>query len=215
MPDLSPFGIKFVEAISFLRRRLSIPEAEWQQILDEAGGAADILAEGQRDAMARDLLEAVADALDNGATAQMFRKDYDAIVKKHGWSYHGDKGWHSDLIFRVQTSIATAAGRWEQIQRVKETRRWLRYVTVHDNRVRLTHREWHNVVLPVDHPFWKTHFPPNGFQCRCRVVSLSDRDLERWNYKPTPPDHPVLQVPPDKGWLGNVGIAGLRLSARK
>ena len=23
-------------------------------------------------------------------------------------------------------------------------------------------RAWHGTVLPVDHPFWQTHFPPNG-----------------------------------------------------
>jgi hypothetical protein len=35
-------------------------------------------------------------------------------------------------------------------------------------------------VLPVDHPWWKTHYPPNGWRCRCRAISLSERDLQRY-----------------------------------
>ncbi|MCY3795428.1 MAG: hypothetical protein OXG51_13800, partial [Gammaproteobacteria bacterium] len=38
----------------------------------------------------------------------------------------------------------------------------------------------HNTVLPIDHPFWKTHAPPNGWNCRCTLVALSERDLDRY-----------------------------------
>jgi hypothetical protein len=31
------------------------------------------------------------------------------------------------------------------------------------------HVAWDGLVVPVDHPFWRTHFPPNGFNCSCRV----------------------------------------------
>ncbi|MDO4769949.1 MAG: PBECR2 nuclease fold domain-containing protein [Brachymonas sp.] len=55
----------------------------------------------------------------------------------------------------------------------------LRYVTRDDDRVRPQHAAWHNVVLPVDDPFWQSHFPPNGYRCRCRVIPLSQRDYER------------------------------------
>lgn len=29
-------------------------------------------------------------------------------------------------------------------------------------------------MLPADHAFWQTHYPPNGFGCSCRVVGLRD-----------------------------------------
>jgi uncharacterized protein with gpF-like domain len=32
-----------------------------------------------------------------------------------------------------------------------------------DGRTRPMHAAWHNTVLPFDHPFWKTHYPPNGW----------------------------------------------------
>ena len=34
-------------------------------------------------------------------------------------------------------------------------------------------------AAPVDDAWWDSHTPPNGYNCRCRVVSLSDADLHR------------------------------------
>lgn len=41
------------------------------------------------------------------------------------------------------------------------------------------------LTLRHDHPFWDTHFPPNGWGCKCRVVAVAapgDGDAT------TPPD---------------------------
>jgi hypothetical protein len=32
-------------------------------------------------------------------------------------------------------------------------------------------------VLPVDHPFWRQHYPPNGWRCRCTAFAISEREL--------------------------------------
>lgn len=32
---------------------------------------------------------------------------------------------------------------------------------------------WNGLGLPADHEFWRTHFPPNGWGCGCRVVWAS------------------------------------------
>ena len=93
-------------------------------------------------------------------------------------------------IFDTNLRTSYAAGRWERIQRVKESSPWLRYVAVQDSRTRPEHMAWHGTVLPVDHPFWRTHYPPNGWKCRCTVEQLSDRDLEEFGLSPSdgPPE---------------------------
>lgn len=47
-----------------------------------------------------------------------------------------------------------------------------------DARTRPEHAAWHGVILPVDHPWWKRHYPPNGWKCRCKAMSVGPDDLE-------------------------------------
>lgn len=208
-------AVRFQEAIDFLRLRTGVTQEEWDALLREAGFAAGRLAEDQSDAMVADLLAAVADTMEEGGALADFRERYDRIVAEHGWSFDGDPGWHSELVFRVNAGIAQAVGRWQQIQRLERQRPFIRYVTADDHRVRPTHAAWHGVVLPVDHPFWRTHYPPNGFNCRCTVQSLNERDIDRYGFERTDPGHPALDIPPDPGWFGNVGVAGLALALER
>lgn len=82
------------------------------------------------------------------------------------------------LIFDTNTRMAYATGQWQRIERNKVTHPYIRYITRRDERVRELHRSWDNRTLPIDDPFWRTHFPPNGWRCRCRVVSISQADYD-------------------------------------
>lgn len=95
--------------------------------------------------------------------------------KKVGASINQDynKNW---LKTEYHQTVATAnmAGKWADIERTKDLYPNLRYVTVGDERVRSQHREWDGIVLPIEHPFWKTHYPPNDWGCRCDVERTDD-----------------------------------------
>lgn len=41
------------------------------------------------------------------------------------------------------------------------------------------HLKWNNSVLPVDHPWWNTHSPSNGYGCKCKKFLLSAADLKQ------------------------------------
>ena len=71
----------------------------------------------------------------------------------------------------------------QRIESVKGDLPYLRYVAVLDQRTRPEHMAWHGTVLPVDHPFWQSHYPPNGWYCRCTVQQLAEGDLKRFGYK--------------------------------
>lgn len=207
MPEVESIAVRFAEAIEFLRGRLQISDEEWRRLLAAADIAAAKAADATEEAMRRDFRAAVLRAMEEGRTARSFRDDYDRIVAEHGWSYRGDAGWHSDLVFRMETANARAAGRWAQVQRTKASRPYLLYETAGDRRVRPEHRQWQGVVLPVDHPWWRTHWPPNGFNCRCYIRSLSERDLVRYGLQVTPSSDEMLSIPPDPGFAGNIGMA--------
>jgi SPP1 gp7 family putative phage head morphogenesis protein len=213
MADGKSAGARFVEAIDYLRRRLrlNVSDADWQAMVAGAESAADAVIDTQKDAMVRDMIEAVLDAIEQGTTVDAFQDDYERIVKDHGWTVKGEPGWHSRLIFRLHTNTAYSVGRWEQSQRQiaarPGTQFYFRYVTAGDNRVRDNHSAWHGVILPVEHGFWRTHWTPNGFNCRCYVQLVTERDIARFGWVVTAGDDARLAIAPDDGWSGNVGVA--------
>lgn len=79
-----------------------------------------------------------------------------------------------ETIFRTQAALAYSAGRWQSDQHaaIQEILWGYRYVTVGDNRVRPEHRILDGVTLPKDDEFWLYFWPPNGWNCRCSVISL-------------------------------------------
>jgi len=224
MPTVDGRKVDFEEAIGFFRDKLQLPSRRWTDLWEGQHARAFVIAGARHAGLIEDFYTAVRRGLAEGVTVEEFRKDFDAIVKRHGWSYKGGRNWRSRVIFETNVSTAYAAGRWEQIQRLKGARPWLRYVSVLDALTRPEHAAWHGTVLHADHPWWRTHYPPNGWYCRCTVMQLSDEDLEEFGYKVSgqapdldwedrivnTDDGPVtLRVPKgiDTGWSYNVGEA--------
>jgi len=69
---------------------------------------------------------------------------------------------------------ARMAKKWQDIVKNKETLPLLQYVTAGDSRVRQSHKKLDKIILPMDHPFWDTHYPPNDWNCRCTVKQLAE-----------------------------------------
>lgn len=144
-----------------------------------------------------DLLEALQASLAKSVEGDLSRRDWikdaEQLLRAQGW--WGEKEVtdprtgevlktrfnHArlQLIFDTNVRQAAAAGQWQRILRNQRTHPYARYVSMGDERVRPQHRAWHNVTLPVSDPWWQTHRPPNGYRCRCRVVSVTQRDYDR------------------------------------
>jgi len=184
MPD-PVTGVPFKEAIAYLKQKVDLPTRSWTDLWEGMHARAFVVAGAMRDELLADLHQAVTQALADGTTARDFRARFEAIVARHGWTGWTGEGttkgrrWRARVIYDTNLRSARAAGRWQQVQRLKERRPYLRYTAVLDSATRPQHRDWHGTILPVDHPFWQTHYPPNGWYCRCQVVQLSDADLAR------------------------------------
>lgn len=190
MADDGAFGsLPFQEQIDFFRRKLSMPTASWTDLWNEQHDHAFVVAGAMQANLVKDFRDAVDKAIAQGTTLEEFRKDFDAIVDMHGWTYNGGRNWRSRVIYDTNLRTSYAAGRWQQIQQVKQLRPYLRYRHMPGERYpRLQHLAWDGLVLPADHPFWRTHFPPNGWGCQCWVDSLSERDLTSKKLSVTPND---------------------------
>ncbi|MBA4792295.1 MAG: hypothetical protein H2041_01370 [Phenylobacterium sp.] len=55
--------------------------------------------------------------------------------------------------------------------RSASTRPYATYHHTPQEHPREHHKAWDKITLPVTHPFWKTHYTPNGWGCKCYVTS--------------------------------------------
>ncbi|MXW30301.1 MAG: DUF935 family protein, partial [Chloroflexi bacterium] len=193
--DLADEGtarLPFDEQIEFLRGKLSIPTRAWTDLWQSQHDVAFTVAGAARDELLSDLRGAVDAAVADGETLASFRKRFDGIVAKHGWSYNGGRDWRTRVIYGTNLRTSYAAGRWQQLQAVRRSRPYWRYrhspasVTP-----RHQHVEWDGLVLRADDPWWRTHYPPNGWGCNCYVEALSEREVRRLG-KDGPDEAPAL-----------------------
>ncbi|WOH83686.1 phage minor head protein [Bradyrhizobium sp. BEA-2-5] len=194
--DVAAFSTDPLEAIRCIRDKLDVPTSSWTDLWQQQHSVAFTVAGATSKDLVRDFHDAVNKAIEDGTTLEEFQKDFDDIVEKYGWSYNGSRGWRSSVIFDTNVNMAYAAGRWDQIQQVKARRPYLMYKhlagQVHP---RAEHEAWDGTILPVDDPWWQTHFPPNGWFCHCWVESLSDADLDRYGYQVSDQAPPSRLVP--------------------
>jgi SPP1 gp7 family putative phage head morphogenesis protein len=115
--------------------------------------------------------------LANGGTFNDFQKlvaESEIILPKH----------YLDNVFRTNIQSAYSHGRWQQQQRNKDKRQYLMYSAIDDSRVRPAHLALNRIVLPIDHPFWLTHYPPVGYRCRCSCIALTEKQALKYGITP-------------------------------
>ena len=203
-------------AIQYMRTRADLTVTHnWQDLWEDEHARQFTVSRLAR----LDLLQALHDGITRSVAGDLNRKDWmqsaERLLANAGW--WGEKQVLDPstgervktvfdparlaLIFDVNTRQAYAAGQWQRLQAAKHTHPWLRYVTRDDGRVRPQHQAWHNVTLPVDDAFWQTHFPPNGWRCRCRVAPVSRKTYEQGK---APDGQPLKKQPPPQALIEHV-----------
>jgi hypothetical protein len=195
------FALPFDDAIEFFRGKVNLPTRTWKDLWEGMHARAFVSAGAMKHELLSDLRGATDKALSKGTTLADFRKDFDNIVSRHGWVHRGKPGWRAALIYDTNLSTAYHAGHWKGMTDpdVLKARPFLRYVPSSSAEKRPEHVAWYNIVLPADHPWWKTHYPPNGWGCKCGAVNHSAREVERLKAEEADGPHPIkTEAPPDE-----------------
>lgn len=103
---------------------------------------------------------------DNGVRKpfEQFLKDVQSIDDTYNRNY-----LRAEYNFAMNS--AEMAARWEEFEK-DEDEYYLQYRTAGDDNVRPEHAALRGVTLPRSDKFWKTYYPPNGWNCRCTVVQV-------------------------------------------
>jgi len=197
------------EVLDFFEDRDLKPTFSWADVWKEEHAVAFTVAGVMEADLLADMHGAVDECLREGLPFEAFRKKITPILADRGWlgrktvvdpitaeEKEVDLGDPRRLavIFDTNLRTARAAGQWARVTRVAKVMPYLEYRLGPSRVHRPEHEVFDGLILPVDHPFWKTHFPPNGFGCRCGVRQLSKREADS---KGGPMQ--VLDMPP-VGW---------------
>ena len=186
------------DAISYLESKGAKITFNWHEVWAEAQAKAFTVANVARLDVLEDIRGALLLAKTEGRTQKMFAKDLEPVLRAKGWwgkrTEVGADGKERQvqmgsparlkLIYRQNMQTAYMAGRYKQMLENADNRPWWRYVAVLDQRTRPAHRLLDGRTFRHDDAFWSSHYPPNGWGCRCRVQALSETGLAREGITP-------------------------------
>ncbi len=178
-------SLPFAEQIAFFRAKHPQLTAAWTDVYAAEHDHAFMVAGAAKADLLADFRTAIDKAIAEGTTLQDFRRDFDAIVERHGWSYNGGRNWRTRVIFETNLRQSYAAGREAQMAdpELRRRRPYGLYRHGGSEDPRPEHLAWDGLVLPLDDPWWDTHTPQNGWGCKCKKLMVNERDIERMGLK--------------------------------
>lgn len=189
------------EALKHLKGKRSHISFAWQDTASYEHAVSFTVAKMMDADMLGETRAAVTDALANGTDFATFQKRLKPYLMARGWwgqAVMGDPDTGEiqkvqlgstrrlRTIYHTNLHTAYAAGQWERIQRNKKLFPYLKYIPSDAAEPRESHKPFYGMVLPVDDPFWSTHFPPNGWGCKCNVRALTREQAEKTGISKSP-----------------------------
>lgn len=210
----------------------------WRDVWQQEHLNAFVVAKAATRDILTDIHGSLLDAIKTGKGRDQFIRDLRPTLEAKGWwgkaVVTDPKTGEQQLaqlgsprrlrtIFDVNMRMAHAAGRWERFTRSAATRPFLTYHHTRQEFPRPEHVNWDGITLPIGHVFWRTHYCPNGWGCKCFITSeragaavTSETELERRGIGETRTYRnkrtgEVTEVPIgiDPGFAYNVGQARL------
>lgn len=232
-----PFATAPEEVVRYFREKRSHPSFDWRDVAPQEHAFSFTVAKSMEHDILEDIRDAVDDAIVNRTPYHEFADNLTPVLQEKGWWGRGIQTDSRDgqprvvqlgsprrlrTIYWANTMTAHAAGEWERTERNKRFLPFLLYRLSRAERRRPEHEGWVGIILPVDHPWWETHYPPNGWGCMCGVRQISEREARRlgWTDDMTGPqvvmrrwknrrsgETEMVPLGVDPGWATNPGKA--------
>jgi hypothetical protein len=150
-----------------------------------------------------DLHTAVVGAMEKGQSFESFKKNIKPLLQQKGWwgkkemtdpltgqTVNAQLGSDRRLktIYRVNMRSAYQKGQYDRAM-ASDLHPYLMYRIGPSVHHRQDHQSWDGLILPKNDPWWDSHFPPNGWGCKCytRAVTEARKNQYETNGVPTAP----------------------------
>lgn len=201
----------FKSAVSFLRKKTALTPKQYQMLDDECRSKAFTVSGYTSLQVLQKFLDELTQAVEEGTTKKDFMESMNDFLVRNG--FEGLNPFHADVIFRTNMQSAYNAGHYKSMtdETTMKLRPYWKYITAGDGEVRETHAQMDGRIYAADDPIWDIWYPPNGYRCRCSVVSMTKKQVERSGIPvSTKPPYDVdydtgeiLYRYPDKGFSNN------------
>lgn len=182
-----------VEVLNFMRGKVGAPSFSYLDIWGIEHANTFTVAKAMQLDVLSTIRKAVEVAIEQGVPYQQFQRELTPLLQKLGWWGKADivdeptgeiiegaqlgSPRRLKTIYNVNTRQARAAGSWQRAQETKEDLPYILYLLGPSENHRQEHQSWQGIILRVDDPWWDTHYPTNGFGCKCwtRQITAEER----------------------------------------
>jgi len=191
------------EALAYLKNKNLKVGFSYKDVWHEEHATAFTVAKAMQLDVLADLHTAVVDAMEKGQSFESFKKNIAPVLQEKGWwgkkemtdlltgeTVNAQLGSDRRLktIYRVNMRSAYQKGQYERTME-SDLHPYLMYRIGPSIHHREDHKSWDGLILPKDDPWWDSHFPPNGWGCKCytRAVTEARKKQYEENGIPTAP----------------------------
>lgn len=196
------FNLPPEENIKALKAKKPKLSFKYDEVMHEAHLKAFTIAKVTKLDLLSDIQDSLLKAQSEGKSFEVWKKEIKPTLAKKGWlgkvEVRDEKTGEIKTInannarlrriYDINMRSANAQGR-AKAQYALEGEIYLRYIALQDGLTRPSHLKMQGITLHRDDPFWKTNYPPNGWNCRCVVRAYSKAECERQGFS-------ISQTPP-------------------
>ena len=216
------FGKTPREVVDWLRSKELATSWSYRDIYGEAHRRTFTVAKVMKLDLLADIHASLTDALEDGVGFDEWKKRLRPTLAAKGWYgrtevVNPETGEVKTITVGsrrlrtiYETNIRSAYNHGRRLHQLSSpSMEYWMYVSALLPTTRPTHRAMHGRVYPRSHPFWEANYPPNGYNCRCKVRAYSKEMIRRRDLRVTEDDDyetiadPGFTHPPSEG-LANV-----------
>lgn len=185
------FGMEPEDAIAYLRGKGYLITWNWHDVQAAAHQRAFTVAKMTSVDLLRETRNALMDNFTAGKTVEDFLRDLQPWLEAQGWwgkQIVVDSGGGGEVvrlgtprrlrtIYQTNAQSAFMGARYKAMRAAVATHPYWMYVAVMDASTRPSHAALNGKVFRWDDPIWESIYPPNDYNCRCRVVALTEAEV--------------------------------------
>ena len=170
---------QFEEAAAWFRSRTPVTPSEWQSLNRQARAQAFTVAGAVSLRVVQLLLSSIGRAIEKGQPLDAWKRD--VRKSKTLAEFASKNGATLSTAFVNANQTAYNAGRWRQFQEpdIRSAAGFLRFDAILDPATTRLCEGLNGTILPNDHPWWLTSWPPLHHRCRSSVRAITAEMAER------------------------------------